>query len=69
MGEGADDNCLAQWYQFIVTRFERPSVCITVDSPIPPLSGLAKKREYYIINQEKTYPGLENQRRYKGGQL
>ena len=45
----------------------------TVDSPIPPLSGTGKKNSLYrrktavkgvIYNQEKTYSGLENQRRY-----
>ena len=38
----------------------------TVVPPIPPLSGLAKKRRYWkaalkgvVYNQEKTYSGLE----------
>ena len=42
---------------------------ISVDPPIPPLSGLTKKtavfetavKEVIIYNQEKTYSGLENQ--------
>ena len=51
----------------------------TVDPPPPPpilpISGLTKKQRYWktvvkgviIYNQEKTYSGLENQRRYWGG--
>lgn len=61
---------------FFIDTFYIPWFRCTVKPPIPPLSGLAKKRQHwknggkgsYILPtyQEKTYLGLENWPRYWG---
>ena len=50
-----------------VTLGVTPLIIIKIQAtpPIPSISGLTKKRQFF--NQEKTYSGLENQRRYWGG--
>ena len=59
-------------------RFQRNKhsfILIKSSLPIPPISGLMKKRRYsetggersHIYNQEKPYLGLENRWRYGGG--
>ena len=57
--------------QICLLKIPQVNSTSTVDPPIPPLSGLAKSGcmgigKGVIYNQEKTYSGLENQRRFWG---
>ena len=51
-----------------VTLGVTPLIIIKIQAtpPIPSISGLTKKRQFF--NQEKTYSGLENQRQFWGVQ-